>query len=329
MSDNQYENLHFPEDDEKTQLLHETPRHAAESDHASASDPVHRPEPAPQPVMPQEQQPIQQPVESQEQRPYHNPYVDRVNYQQPVQPRQDAYQNPYRAAAAPSYSRPEPIPAPTPSQPDQNPNDGFYHYNTRATENSRNIYSGISSSPQKPENNWSTTNSADGSNKKDKKTGGGMSKGSIALLLVICILISGLAGFGGSILAQKINASKYESNDTGTMVIHKVETEKEDAEKTVDKSTETITNEVADTVVEITTEVMQTSTFYGQYIAQGAGSGVIISEDGYIVTNNHVISGASSITRFRLSEKISGVSPGSAAIRSMLMSSKPSSRASR
>ena len=283
MSDNQYENLHFPEDNEKTELLHETPRQAAESDHAAVPDPVHRSEP------------IQQPVDPQEQRPYHNPYVDRGNYQQPVQPRQDAYQNPYRAAGTPSYSRPEPTPASTPSQPNQNPNDGFYHYNTRATENSRNIYSGVSDTPQKPVNNWSTTNSADSGNKKDKKSGGGMSKGSIALLLIICIIVSGLTGFGGSILAQKINASKYESNDTGTMVIHKVNTEKEDAENTVDKSTETITNEVADTVVEITTEVMQTSTFYGQYIAQGAGSGVIISKDGYIVTNNHVISGASSI----------------------------------
>ena len=156
MSDNQYENLHFPDDNEKTELLHETPRHASESDHAAVPDPVHRPEP------------IQQPVNPQEQRPYSNPYVDRVNYQQPVQSRQEAYQNPYRAVGTPSYSRPEPTPAPTPSQPDQNPNDGFYHYNTRATENSRNIYSGASETPEKPVNNWSTTNSADGGNKKDK-----------------------------------------------------------------------------------------------------------------------------------------------------------------
>ena len=32
-----------------------------------------------------------------------------------------------------------------------------------------------------------------------------------------------------------------------------------------------------------------------QYVTEGAGSGVIITEDGYIITNNHVISGASSI----------------------------------
>ena len=305
MSDNLYENLNFPEEEDHNQPMPETPQEAAENENIPAPDPIHEAEPVEQTAVPQEQQPVQQPVapqeqesiqqpaEPREQHPYHNPYVDRANYQQPVQPRENVYQNPYRPVGTPSYSRPEPTP--TPSQPDQNLNDGFYHYNTRATENSRNIYSGAPNMPQRPENNWNTTNTSGGGQKNDKKSGGGMSKGSIALLLIICIIISGLAGFGGSILAQKINASKYESNDTGTMVIHKVETEKEDAEKTVDKSTETITNEVADTVVEITTEVMQTSSFYGQYIAQGAGSGVIISKDGYIVTNNHVISGASSI----------------------------------
>lgn len=40
------------------------------------------------------------------------------------------------------------------------------------------------------------------------------------------------------------------------------------------------------------------SYYYYTYPTEGSGSGVIISEDGYIVTNNHVISGGNNITVF-------------------------------
>lgn len=59
-----------------------------------------------------------------------------------------------------------------------------------------------------------------------------------------------------------------------------------------------------DSVVEITTETVTTGSFLGQYVATGAGSGVIVREDGLIVTNNHVIDGASAITvRLRSGEE--------------------------
>lgn len=53
---------------------------------------------------------------------------------------------------------------------------------------------------------------------------------------------------------------------------------------------------MSQSVVAITTEEMTTSNFwYGRQVASGAGSGVIMSSDGYILTNYHVISGASKI----------------------------------
>ncbi len=52
---------------------------------------------------------------------------------------------------------------------------------------------------------------------------------------------------------------------------------------------------VSPTVVEIMTEQMTTDSIFGQYVTSGAGSGVIISQDGYILTNAHVIEGAQQI----------------------------------
>lgn len=50
-----------------------------------------------------------------------------------------------------------------------------------------------------------------------------------------------------------------------------------------------------DTVVEVTSDA--TSSFFGQqYESVSMGSGVIVSADGYIITNEHVIDGATTIT---------------------------------
>jgi len=59
-----------------------------------------------------------------------------------------------------------------------------------------------------------------------------------------------------------------------------------------------VASKASPSVVEIQTEVTSTSygMFGGTYTSTAAGSGVIISSDGYIITNNHVIENANSIT---------------------------------
>jgi len=57
-----------------------------------------------------------------------------------------------------------------------------------------------------------------------------------------------------------------------------------------------VVHTAAPSVVEVSTESKATHPFWGSYITGGAGSGVILTEDGYIITNKHVIDGATSIT---------------------------------
>lgn len=57
-----------------------------------------------------------------------------------------------------------------------------------------------------------------------------------------------------------------------------------------------VINAVSPSVVAITTEQMVTRSIWGgQQVESGAGSGVVYTADGYIITNNHVVEGAQQI----------------------------------
>lgn len=111
-----------------------------------------------------------------------------------------------------------------------------------------------------------------------------------------CGLLAGSIGFGGGLLANQMNNSSttlYRS--TGSKV------EVQPVAAGSEMSVEQVAALNQQSVVEIKTEKVTNSSFLQQYVQTGAGSGVIISEDGYLITNNHVIDGASTI-QFRTSD---------------------------
>jgi serine protease Do len=61
-------------------------------------------------------------------------------------------------------------------------------------------------------------------------------------------------------------------------------------------STQELVAEVAPAVVSIVTETVSYNWFWQAVPQTGAGSGIIISSDGYIVTNNHVVEDADKVT---------------------------------
>lgn len=132
---------------------------------------------------------------------------------------------------------------------------------------------------------------------KKKPPMGKMSKGTVALLLVVCILVSATAGFGGAILANRVLGSNGKGliNIGTSSVIHNTVPSNQNLGET-NYSVANVAQAVADSVVEIVTEKVTTSSIFGQYVEGGAGSGVIITSDGYIITCAHVIDGATTIT---------------------------------
>ena len=61
-------------------------------------------------------------------------------------------------------------------------------------------------------------------------------------------------------------------------------------------TTADVVSRVSSSVVEISIQITTENPFFGEQATEGSGSGVVLTADGYIITNNHVIAGASAIT---------------------------------
>ena len=120
---------------------------------------------------------------------------------------------------------------------------------------------------------------------------------AIALCLV-CVILGGAAGFGGSML---YNAAKdlFPGASSGVTNIYESDRHPTVVDVVYTNTGKQLTLEEVyaswvNSTVGISTEIVTTN-WFGQTVNATAGSGFVISSDGYIVTNYHVIEGARTI----------------------------------
>lgn len=119
---------------------------------------------------------------------------------------------------------------------------------------------------------------------KEKPRHNGVS-GALILLTIISLLLGG-GGLTFGIMAYNIASKPITFLSNGT---------DGNSANFVEGSIADVANKVSESVVSIVTSIRSTNYFGQSYSSAAAGTGIIVSADGYILTNKHVISGATTI----------------------------------
>lgn len=214
--------------------------------------------------------------------------------------------------------------APSRADASAQPSAGFYSYTgDRLTENKTEFNAGeqrrgnedfsasgerrppVYNMPYQNGGNISYSPNAAGSEKEKTKKARKKAKtvsftrAGVAVLCCATICLSAAAGFFGAFLVSGktvethesdsiVNGGAVSSTDGGPVIYRSVSTSGVGSSQNGNMTYKDVAAIVQDSVVEIVTEY-NTVSLWMQYVTSGAGSGVILSEDGYIITNNHVI----------------------------------------
>ena len=157
--------------------------------------------------------------------------------------------------------------------------NNLYHYSYRKGDGSDTI-----DTKNYAEDPWEKAQ--DGANGKKKK---GRFPGKLVALALVCALVGGFVGAGVS-AAAKVNHTGIQVSDRE---VAQVQTLKVDGSKQMTMSEVYASN--VNSVVSINVSATSTN-YFGQRVQTAAsGTGFFITEDGYILTNHHVVSDASSV----------------------------------
>lgn len=119
---------------------------------------------------------------------------------------------------------------------------------------------------------------------RKKAPSGGKQIAAVVLLIAACFT----AGLGGGYIGSQVNngvttIDRYSAHDGNAIV------------SSDEKKISAVASKVGPSVVSIITKG-ETQSYFGSETQEGAGSGIIISRDGYILTNKHVVSGSNQLS---------------------------------